>query len=198
MNIHTLDMLFGEQETIRTKNLQAGEFIFHQGESARNIFAIEKGQIRLVRPTFEGRLVTMHLAKEGESFAEAALFAEMYHCNAMAVTDTSIHIYPKEKVLHALRISSDTAEEYIFQLSAQVRALRTKLELRNILSARERILEYFHLYANPNSRELHLIVPLKEIAADLGLAHETFYRELAKLQKDNIIERKENKIILLP
>jgi CRP-like cAMP-binding protein len=42
-------------------------------------------------------------AAEGELFAEAALFSETYHCDAMAVTEATVRIYPRPILLSLLR-----------------------------------------------------------------------------------------------
>ena len=196
MDINTLDKLFSDSGHIKTRKLMSNEYVFYQGDIAQNIFAIKKGQIRLERPTIEGRSVTMHVANVGESFAEAALFSEVYHCNAISTTTSTIHVYSKNQILDALRCEPDKAEKYIAHLSSQVRSLRTRLELRNILSARERILQYLLLVANLKSREVSLDRPLKEIAEELGLAQETFYRELSKMNNEGVIKRNKNKITL--
>jgi CRP/FNR family transcriptional regulator, dissimilatory nitrate respiration regulator len=60
----------------RTRTLQAGEFLFRQGDPAKFVFTLERGQLRLERRTFDGQLVPLHLARAGETFAEAALFAD--------------------------------------------------------------------------------------------------------------------------
>ncbi len=196
MDLKTLDSLFNSTQKIKEQILLPGEYIFYQGDASCSIFAVIKGQICLERPTSEGRSVIMHTANSGDSFAEAALFSETYHCNAFATISTSIHTYPKQELLKILRAEPDKAEEYIALLSSQVRSLRSKLELRNILSAQERIMQYLSLIADPVSKEIKLTMTIKEYANELGLAHETLYRELAKLQTKGIIERTKEIIII--
>jgi CRP-like cAMP-binding protein len=98
-----------------------------------------------------------------------------------------INCYPKRQVLEAFREYPEKAEEFMSLLANQVRTLRTFLELRNILSARQRIFEYLLLSASPDNHELLVCQSFKELAAELGLAHETFYRMLAKLEQEQII-----------
>jgi len=196
MNIHNLDQLFFESNPVKEKKLIAGEYVFYQGDPARYIYAVKTGEIRLERPTLEGRSVLIHVAGNKDSFAEASLFAEKYHCNAIATVASTIHIYPKDLILKALQSQPDKAEKYIALLSSHVRNLRAKLELRNILSARDRIMQYFLLIADADTREIILHVPLKEMAAELGLAYETFYRQLARMEKEGVIKRNKNKILL--
>jgi len=193
MNIKTLDHLFFDNQAFKEKKYKPGELVFSQGDTAHNIFAVKKGRVKLERYTPEGRVVVMHVAEDGESFAEAALFSDIYHCNAIVTMPSVIHIYAKQQIHDILDSSPDKAKEYIVLLSKQIRHLRSKLELRNILSARERIQQYFYLTAQ-GSNMIVLDKNLKDIAADIGLAHETFYRELAKLEKEGLITREENKI----
>ncbi len=197
MIIDTLDKLFFDASSVQKQNIAPGQYVFRQGDPAPNIYAVESGQVKLERYTLEGRNIIMHIANAGDSFAEAALSSEIYHCNATAIVPSIIHIYPKKNILRVLRSQPDKAEEYIALLASQVRALRTKLEIRNILSARERMLQHFFLIANPSTAEITLNMPHKEIAGELGLAHETFYRELSKLEKDGVIRRRGNKILLI-
>ena len=53
------------------------------------------------------------------------------------------------------------------------------------------------LEADPDSLEFEVRTSLKDISVNLGLAHETFYRELARLENDKIITRDEKRIKIL-
>ncbi len=196
MNIHYFDQLFFDSGDMLKRKLFSGQYIFYKGDPAKHIYAVESGQVHLKRPTPEGRSVLIHVAGDGDSFAEAALFSDVYHCDAVAEAETIIHTYPKTRVLDALRSQPDKTEQYTVLLSSQVRSLRTQLELRNILSAKERIVHYLLLKADPATRELVFHIPLKEMAAELGLAKETFYRNLTQLEKEGVIQRQKKKIRL--
>ncbi len=178
------------------KNYNDGEYVFFQGDPADYIFAVKEGQVRLERSTIEGRSVSMHTAIAEETFAEAALFSKVYHCNAVALMPTVIHAYSKNQILKILTSNTDIALSYIRQLSSQVRSLRTSLELRNILSARDRIIQYLLLAAHPETGVVEFDKPLIDIAQELGLAKETLYRELSKMGAQGIIKREKNKIII--
>ena len=178
------------------KKYQSDETIFRQGDPARAIFWVEKGQVRLDRDTVEGRTVPIYLAAAGESFAEAALFSSVYHCNAFTTAPSRVIHFPKNEVISVLEKNPDKALEYIALLSGQVRDLRTRLELRNILSARERIHQFLLLHSDPETRLFIVPDTLKEVAGRLGLSHEAFYRELKKLENDAVIRRSGNRIKL--
>ncbi len=194
MLLNDFKAIFSGSTSPKKKSYKANEFVFRQGNPAHNIFAVEKGQIKLERNTIEGRNALMHTIQAGDSFAEAALFSDVYHCNAITTKPSEVILFPKEDVLNALCDNPPMALKYISHLSSQVRTLRTRLELSNILSARERILQFILVNLEPEKREIVLKGTLKDFSAELGLAHETLYRELKTLEKEGIIERNGNRI----
>ena len=74
--------------------------------------------------------------------------------------------------------------------------LRTRIEQRNIRSARERVRHFLALNAGADGRTVALPGTLKELAAELGLTHEALYRTLAALERAGEIKRGSGKIIL--
>lgn len=191
-----IELLSGVATPI-TKTLQKDETLFRQGDNATYIYMVRKGCVRLVRCTIEGYTVTMHTACSGESFAEAALFSEIYHCNAGAISPSTILCYPKDQVLEILQKNADKSTDYINLLTRQVRSLRTLLELRSVRSARQRIFQFLLLHADPQTLEIEVKGTYKEMAHELGLTHESFYRSLAKLEKDGTIQRTSSRIKLV-
>lgn len=171
--------------------------LFRRGESALAIFAVDLGRVRLVRYLDNGAEVCLHVARTGESFAEAALFSPAYHCDAIADISSRVIIYPKQAVLQWLKSQPELALNFTAQMTKQVQALRTQLELRNIHSARDRTLHYLFLLAEPEQVQISFDRPLKDIASDIGLTHEAFYRALAKLEQEGIIKRDRRNILLL-
>ena len=68
-----------------TRGAGAGEMIFSEGEEARALFILAEGEIDLVKYTPDGRERFVRHVGEGETFAEAAMFAgEAYPVSAVA------------------------------------------------------------------------------------------------------------------
>jgi DNA-binding MarR family transcriptional regulator len=74
--------------------------------------------------------------------------------------------------------------------------LRTRLEQRNIRSARERVRHFLALNASADGRTVALAGALKEIAGELGLTHKALYRTVAALERAGEIKRMRGKITL--
>jgi len=118
--------------------LAPSDLLFRQGNPAAAIYKVESGRLRLIRRTVDDHLVILHMARRGELFAEASLFADAYHCDAVAAALSSVRVYPRAIVMDALRTDPALAEAFMARLARQLQELRARMELRNIRSARER------------------------------------------------------------
>lgn len=175
------------------KFFKAGERIFRIGEPVRHIHELLSGQIKMIRNLADGAEPIIHVINPGEIVAEASLFSERYHCDAIAATDSTIITFPRSDVIDKLNHSPAFALHYINMLSKQVQKLRLVTELRSIRSASDRILNYLHIEADADGSVI-LNTSLKDLANRLGMTHETLYRELRKLEDSGQIVRQNNSI----
>jgi CRP/FNR family transcriptional regulator, dissimilatory nitrate respiration regulator len=182
---------------ITHRQLNVRETLFRRNEVAFALFAVEVGRIRLVRYLANGTEACLHVARVGESFAEAALFSEVYHCDAIAELPSRVAIYPKEAILQLLQGHPDAALGFTALLAKHVQSLRTQLELRNVHSARDRTLQYLSLLTEPGRSVITFDRPLKDVATDIGLTHEAFYRALAQLKREGYIQQRRRQITLI-
>ena len=178
------------------RQLAPGESLFHQGDRATAIFEVESGRLRLIRRTVDDHLVILHTARRGEFFAEASLFAEAYHCDAVAAAPSRVRVYPKAKVMEALAADPALAAAFMARLAHQLQELRARMELRNIRSARDRVLQYLRLRAGSQGRSIPVEGQLQDIAAEIGITREALYRTLAALEAEGQLARTETAILL--
>ncbi|HEV2303386.1 MAG TPA: Crp/Fnr family transcriptional regulator [Stellaceae bacterium] len=177
------------------RELALGELLFRQGDRAAAIYRVESGRLRLIRRTVDDHLVILHTARRGEFFAEAALFADAYHCDAVAAAPSRVRVYPKAQVMEALRSDPTLAEAFMARLARQLQELRARMELRNIRSARERLLQYLRLNARIDG-SIAIEGRLQDIAAEIGMTREALYRTLAALEAEGFLTRSESEIRL--
>ena len=180
--------------TIRV--LAPSELLFRQADPAAAIYKVESGRLRLIRRTVDDHLVILHTARRGEFFAEASLFADTYHCDAVAAAQSIVRVYQKEIVINALRTDPALAEAFMARLAGQLQELRARMELRNIRSARDSVLQYLRLRAGIGGRSIALDGELHEIAAEIGMTREVLYRTLAALETEGQLTRTETAILL--
>lgn len=173
----------------RDRRLQAGQTLFRSGERTAGLYQVLIGQVRLVRIDRSGREAVLQSAAAGETLAEASLYSPIYHCDAIATTEAVVRLYPKSVLLEELKRDPNVAQAFSAMLAQQVMALRTRLEGRNIRSARDRVRHFLALNTGADGRTVALPGTLKDLAADLGLTHEALYRTLANMEADGEIKR---------
>ena len=169
--------------------LKPGQALFHAGSRSVGFYEVISGIIRLIRVDRTGREAVLQTASTGETLAEASLFSPSYHCDAIAATEAVVRFYPKTAVLAELQRYPEITKLFAAMLARQVMALRTRLERRNIHSARERVRHYLTVNVNADGRTVMLSGTLKQLAADLGLTHEALYRTLARMEADGELKR---------
>lgn len=125
------------QRVATYQNLVTGQVLFHRRDTVQAVFAIRTGRLRLVRYTSEGKLVVLRIVRERESFAETALFLEMYGCDAIAESPSQVIAYPKQPLLSVLREQPNFAEAIMARLAWKIQSLKDRLELQSIRSAGE-------------------------------------------------------------
>jgi CRP-like cAMP-binding protein len=192
--ITTLSDLLGPPD--RILEIATGQFLFHRDSPASEIFFVESGRFRLERTTESGIAVTLSVAVAGEGLAEAALFSETYHCDAVAERRSVALAFTRSRVLNDLREDSELSFRLLRLASGRIQYLRSILELRGIRSAADRVVQYLRVRQwrgeSPEPR------PFKAMAEEIGLAPETFYRTLKKLEEDGVVQRDENRLWLTP
>ncbi len=177
--------------------LKAGQVLFRSGQRTAGLYEVIAGEVRLVRVDRAGREAVLHTASAGETLAEASLFAASYHCDAVALTEAVVRLYPKATLLAEFAREPKAAQAFTAMLARQVMNLRTRLEQRNIHSARDRIHHYLALNAGADGRTVKIPGTLKNLANELGLTHEALYRTLADMAIAGEIGRLKGKIRLL-
>ncbi|MFK5985734.1 MAG: Crp/Fnr family transcriptional regulator [Pseudomonadota bacterium] len=187
---------FSQQLKSKPLLLNKGEMLFQQGDEVTHFFYIKTGKIKLFRNTIEGSTVVIYAAHSGETLAEPSLFSDKYHCSAVTESGTEVESFRKPDLLKLFAQNPAAMQRLLFLLAQQVRELRTLNEIKNIHSAKQRILAYIQSEVD-NNKELFFSLSLKDIAHKIGLAHETFYRELKKLEQSKQITRYKRHIKLL-
>ena len=179
-----------------TRRLASGEALFCRGDASFGMFILEAGRVRLRRCGRDGSEVTMQTVAPGESFAEPSLFSPVYHCDCVAVRESVVTVLPKTRVLGFLENDSAFAAAFALRMARQLQHARTRFELRGIRSADERVLGALVLLSDERG-EVALPGTLKDMAVEIGLTHEAFYRALARIERAGRIRREGRRIALL-
>lgn len=164
------------------RSLARGETLFDQGERATGLYGLSGGRLRLERHLPQGDVLTVGVLRAPSLVAEASLFTDRLHCRAVAETESHVVWRSRSDVLGRIDRDPAFARRLLRHLSSEVRDLRSRLELRNVRPAAERLLTYLRLHG-PSER------PLVAVAAELGLTPEAVYRVVRKLELEGRIVR---------
>ena len=176
---------FGEPD--RRRELGRGEYLFRREDEVVGAFVLESGRVQLLRALESGGELILHRVHPGSSFAEAALFGDRYHCDCRSQAASRVAVYSKERVMSAVAADPALALAWARGLAEQVRDQRALLEVRSVASAAARIVAFLSLPGNAGGVEPP---SLRALAAELGLAEETVYRAVARLEREGLISRR--------
>lgn len=180
----------------RLRALRPGDHLFRQGDPTGGLYRVASGAVRLERRTFDGRLLVVQQARAGELIAEASLFAAAYHCDAVATEDSSVEAYDRAVVLASLRDDPGVGQALLAHMARQLQAARQRLELRDVRPATERVLLHLDLQADETGT-VRFAGPLQDLAAEIGLTREAYYRALARLARQGLVRREDGLIRLM-
>lgn len=153
--------------------------LFREGDATNGMFVCLSAVVRMERIGPDGEPVTIHRVGASQSFAEASVFADRYHCDAVVLAEGDIIRIPKSVVLAAFA-DPVFSIGYNRMMSRQVQAYRQILEIISINSAVERV------YAAVVAGLLDSSV--MNFSQRIALTHEATYRALRKLVRQGRIE----------
>ncbi len=168
--------------------------LFRCGERPRAIYYLFEGEVHMMRRTRNGGTVVMSRTKHG-FFAEAGLYAKAYGCDAVAVQASSMLMFPLPVFQEMLDDNKDFRRSRFAQQAGDIRRLCSRCERLSLPTAQERLIHYIETEGQDGAVEL--TQPVKALAAELGLTHETLYRTLAQMERNGDLKRSGNRIELL-
>jgi len=170
------------------------ERIFLAGAPPEWMFYVVIGEITLERTGLQGEPVVLQRTRQG-FVSEASLKSAKYHCDALAVVDTTVIKIPIKDLSAELDLDPAFASRWINMLNAEVRRLRLHCERLSMKSVKDRVL---HLINTEGQHGAYAAATgIKSLAGELGVTHEALYRTLAALEKAKIIRRDDGVLSLL-
>jgi CRP-like cAMP-binding protein len=169
-------------------SLKKGRELFAPGDTSRGFYVVREGIVRVYGMSPQGKEITQEIADSGSAFALASPFSGTYHCFAEALTDSQLYLIKQQEFLNLVTGDVRFATEWMRLLSQMVIQLRRRLIELTLKTPRARIASYLLFQAAlQNSFSINLPVPRKELAAFLGMTHETFYRAAKELANAGLV-----------
>lgn len=156
-----------------------GDHVFRQGDATRGVFLLLSGTVCLTRVTESGNAVVVHNPQAGEMFAEASLYSDVYHCDAICSSPAEVTRISKQAILKRQRRDAAFSEAITRRLAVQVQGYRQLLTLHASKSANDRVLQAVALGK--------LIGSVTQFANQIGLTKEACYRALRDLSHQGLL-----------
>jgi CRP/FNR family transcriptional regulator, dissimilatory nitrate respiration regulator len=170
------------------------ERIFLSGTKPAWMFYVVLGEITLERSGLQGEPVVLQRTRQG-FVSEASLKSATYHCDALAIVDTTVVKLPIRDLSAELERDPAFASRWIGMLNTEVRRLRLHCERLSMKAVKDRVLHLINTEGHHGSYAA--ATGLKSLAGELGVTHEALYRTLAALEKENRIRRADGVLTLL-
>ena len=156
-----------------------GALVFAQGDAVQALYLVERGSVHLIRHLRDGFALTQHRAGAGAILAEASLFSQTYHCDAIARDAATVLCLSKAKLLAGMAKDAGLMTAWATYLAREVQAARLKAEILALRTVSGRLDAWLAL----NGGALPPKGDWKGIATQIGVSAEALYRELAQRRK---------------
>jgi CRP-like cAMP-binding protein len=162
------------------------EWLFSTGKKPGWMFYVVAGEVTLERTGLQGEPVVLQRTRLG-FVSEASLKTAKYHCDALAITDTTVIKVPIKELAAALDRDPEFASRWINMLNSEVKRLRLHCERLSMKSVKDRVLHLINTEGQNGTYSVN--TGLKSLAGELAVTHEALYRTLATLEKSQVINR---------
>lgn len=186
---------FGSQ----TRDYDAKEFIFREGDSPISYYQIVSGTVKINNYNEDGKEFIHNILSEHQSFGDPMLFVQKtYPMNAIALTPCTIIRLPKSDFINMLNEYPKTSFEMNACLSH--RLYYKLIMMQNMSSNNPQVrvtglLDFFKSFQEDKSRFAFNVQLTRQQIADLiGLRVETVIRVLKRMEQNNIIKIENHKI----
>jgi CRP-like cAMP-binding protein len=159
--------------------LARGEALFRAGDPVSSVFFVRSGTVDLVRHTRSGTRMILHRASGGTVVAEASVWSDTYHCDAVAGDASAVATMPRDAFRARLERDAALASAWAADLARIVQDTRMRAEIRTLRTVSERLDAWLL-----RGRSLPGRGHIQNLAEEIGVTREALYRELARRDRD--------------
>src|ERR1035437_2954045 len=150
-----------------------GDSIFREGNTMLGIHFIQKGGVKVVTPSLNGREQLVRLASDGDILGHRVLGNDKYYCNAIAMMDTNVCFVESNVFRNICMNSPDFAYNLILFYALELRRTELRVKYHAQMNIREKVAEAFVYLneifgTNPKTKTLNIELSRQEIADTAG------------------------------
>ena len=178
-----------------------GQAIFNRGESAKGMYLLQEGQVKLAVSSPQGSEKVIGIIEREECFGESTIFMEKprFSVSAHATKDCKVVFIPRHVIMGMLEKDNTLARKMLRGLSMRNDQLVKDIESVALYSCSQRLVCYLLqiVGVSADKRSIKLPASKVNIASLLNIKPETLSRTLLKLEQAELILVKGNVISIL-
>jgi CRP/FNR family transcriptional regulator, cyclic AMP receptor protein len=190
---------------LQTFMFKKGEQVISEDDVAKGVFLIHSGAVKLTKQDENGNEIIVCIKQKGDIFAEACLFTQKEECYPATATmlqdgkilfldkldlERELHDYP-ELSMQMIRYMSDSLRE----MTSTLRDVALLDVYAKTVKTLERLGQKFN--TGQNRWDIEIPLTIQEFATVVGTTRESVSRVFSKLKKQEMIDLKSRKIIIL-
>ena len=186
-----------------SKELQAGEMIFSEGDPCEGLYIVQSGNVKIFNTSPGGREQVLHIEKAGNSLAELPVFDGGNYPASTAAVDHCTLLFISKKDFRALCLERpEVSLKLLKVVSSRLRQLVSIIEELSFTTVRNRLASWLLQEAQKKGRktsrgiEFALTVTNQELAFQIGTVRELVSRNLSYFQSENILKTDGRTIII--
>lgn len=172
----------------RLRDVDKGELLFSEGETALGFFVVASGAVKIFKLSPEGKERILHIVHPGSTFAEAAIFGNgRYPAHAEPLQKSQVLFFPKKEFLLLLHEHAQIAINMIGGMSRFLRQFAMQIEELTFKDVPARLACYLVELAGEEGRVVTLPISKTQLASRLGTVSETLSRTFRKLSDEALL-----------
>ncbi|WP_332632372.1 Crp/Fnr family transcriptional regulator [Halalkalibacter flavus] len=190
-------------EIMYEQHIEAGTYLFWEGDTADKLFYIKKGNVKLTKATSDGKEYILNMFDNGDLFGELSSFMSInYSYNAMALTDCVIGVIQQKDLEILLWQHGEIAVEFLKWTSLLNQITQSKLrdltfhgKLGALCST---LIRMANSYGESFSGGIRITKKVKngELGEYIGATRESVNRMLSDLRGKEILAQEKGYLII--
>jgi len=186
-----------------SRDYQAGDIVFSEGEPCAGLFVVEAGALRIYKSSPSGREQVLSIEGPGSSVAELPVFdGGNYPASTSAAKPTRVLFVSKQDFYSLCLVHPKVALKVLKVVGARLRRLVGIIEELSFTTVRSRLVSFLVRIARegkktPRGTEASLPASNQELASHIGTVRELVSRNLSRLQAEGLI-MVDGKTVIVP
>ena len=174
--------------------LRKGDALFRSGDRFTSLYAIRSGSCKTVFLAEDGREQVAGYHMAGEIIGAEGIGGGSHGCEAVALEDTEVAVFPFERVEALSRLDRVFQRNLYRLLSREIARARTVMLLLGTKGAEQRVAAFLidllqqYQVRGYSSCEFVLRMTREEIGSYLGLKLETVSRVFSRFQREGLLQ----------